>query len=297
MNFNAAEVSYRQRPLRGFEFSVNYTYSKNLSDSGGPIAVNDTNSSSGYPQNNYCLKCEYGPTGNDTRHMLNWTAVYTLPFGHGQQFLSNTNPIIDELIGGWKISGNSVILTGFANTIIASGTANVGTAGTLHANHYRTMKVSNRKWGFVNTDANGNETLAGGWGGDPSAVHSGYLANKGSQVGLPSALTCGNAGFDDGVCAYGQPAAATTGQAPIFGTAGSGTERAPGYVNYDASVQKAFRVYREQSLLFTCNAYNVGNISGYNNPGRGVNGSSTWGLVQSTRSQQRQLELELKYKF
>jgi hypothetical protein len=285
MNFNAGEVSYRQRPYQGLEFTVNYTYSKNLSDSGGPIAVNDTNSSSSYPQNNYCLRCEYGPTGNDTRHMFNWTSVYNLPFGRGKRFLGNANPIVDELAGGWTLSANSVLLSGFPNTIIANGTANVGTAGTLHANHLRKMVIQGRKWGYV------TPTIAGGWGNAPSAVQSGLAATS------SGAKTCGNAGYDDGVCAYAQPAASVTGQAPVFGNAASGTERAPGYQNYDVSLNKSFLIYHEHSMLFTCNAYNVGNISSYNNPGRGVSGSSTWGLVQSTRSQQRQLELALKYKF
>jgi hypothetical protein len=42
--------------------------------------------------------------------------------------------------------------------------------------------------------------------------------------------------------------------------------------------------------VFSANAYDVGNVSSYNNPGRGLSGSSRWGLVQSTRSQQRQIE-------
>jgi hypothetical protein len=296
-NFNAAEVTYRQRAWNGLEFTFNYTLSKNLSDTGGPIGVNDTNANSGYPQNSYCLSCDYGPTGSDTRHMLNWTAVYTLPFGRGKRYLGAANPIVNELIGGWTVSGNSVLLSGFANTILANGSANVGTAGSLRANHYRGMKVNGHKAGYVLNDPNGNETFAGWWGTDPSALHSGYLAGKGTQVGNPTANTCGNAGFDDGICAYGQPAAAASGATPIFGTSAVSTERSAGYVNYDAHLDKVFPLHAEHALVFSANAYNVGNISSYNNPGRGVSGNSTWGLVQSTRSQQRTLELELKYKF
>ncbi|WP_446741725.1 carboxypeptidase regulatory-like domain-containing protein [Silvibacterium acidisoli] len=280
MNYNGLQAQFRQRTHNGLEFTVNYTYSKNLSDSGGPIGVNDTNSSSGYPQNSYCLKCEYGPTGNDTRHMFNWTARYELPFGHGRQYMNKGNPVIDEIFGGWVVSANSVLLSGFPDTITASGSANVGTAGSLRANHYRHMVVKNRAWGYVTS------TIAGGWGTDPSAVDSGGTNSP-----------CAKAGFDDGTCAYGQPALAATGATPIFGDASVGSERSPGYQNYDAAAEKAFRVWRDQSIDFKCSAYNVGNISSYNNPGRGVDGSSTWGLVQSTRSQQRQLELQLEYKF
>ena len=102
---------------------------------------------------------------------------------------------------------------------------------------------------------------------------------------------------DDGTCAYGQPNLATAGTAPIFGTASVGSERAQGFRDIDASVQKSWKLYRDHELLFITEAYNVGNITSYNNQGRTVNGGSTWGYVQSSRSQQRQLELELKYKF
>ena len=50
-------------------------------------------------------------------------------------------------------------------------------------------------------------------------------------------------------------------------------------------------------MLFEANAYNVGNIVSYNNQGRTTGGGSTWGYVQSTRSEPRQLELQLKYMF
>ncbi len=84
---------------------------------------------------------------------------------------------------------------------------------------------------------------------------------------------------------------------PVFGTASVGSERAQGFRNIDASLQKSWKLFDTHQLQFIAEAYNVGNITSYNNQGRTVNGGSTWGYVQSTRSQQRQLELELKYKF
>ncbi len=293
-NFNAGEATYRLRPSYGFEFTLNYTYSHAMGDTSGIVAVNDNNVAGGNPQNNFCLRCEYGPSASDSRHMLNSNFVYEFPFGRGKQF-GNAVPLwLDEVIGGWKASATTIIFSGQPNTITANGGAVTG-GGTLRANHYRKLKITGRKDGvfFSKNGADvaaapGNPlTVAGAFGTDPSATNSGDVGPG----------TCGAAGFDDGICAYGQPATSTQGQAPVFGTASVGSERAQGYRTVDASVQKNFTVYKSNQLQFICNAYNVGNITSYNNEGRTVNNGSNFGYVQSTRSQQRQVEFELKYKF
>jgi hypothetical protein len=299
-NFNAAEATYRLRPSRGFEIAVNYTYSKSLGDTSGLVAVNDNNVSGGNPQNNFCLRCEYGPSASDSRHMLNSNWVYSLPIGRQGQFFTSMPRWADEIVGGWKVSGTAVLFSGQPNTITANGGAVQG-GGTLRANHYRHMKVVNRKdgvyftqnttTGVISADGatgSGNVYVyAGAWGNDPSATHSGNVGPG----------TCGTAGLDDGVCAYGQPASSTTGLPPVFGTASVGSERAQGFRQVDASLQKSWHLFSTHELQFISEFYNVGNIVSYNNEGRTVNGGSTWGYVQSTRSEPRQIELELKYKF
>jgi hypothetical protein len=292
MNFHAGEVAFRQRPHNGLEYSINYTFSKNLTDSVGQFGVNDISGGAVYPQNNYNLAGDYGPAGSDLRHMLNGNWVYQLPVGRGKRFGGNIPLFVDELIGGWKLAGSGVLLSGFPVTIQSGTSANVGSTGTQRANHYRTLKIRGRQEkGFYDGASGRHETTAGWWGTDPSALNSVNLNTDGSNTG-----TCSHAGTDDGVCAYGVPASAN-GTSPVFGTASVGTERSAGFRGVDASLVKDFTIAREHKLEFVSYFYNLGNITSYNNPGRGLNGSSTWGLIQSTRSQQRQIELALKYKF
>ncbi|HZP05317.1 MAG TPA: TonB-dependent receptor [Terracidiphilus sp.] len=302
-NFNAGEATYRLRPTYGLEFQLNYTYSHALGDTSGPIAVNDNNVAGGDPQNNFCLRCEYGPSASDSRHMLSSDWVYQLPFGRGKQFGAGVATWLDEVIGGWTVSGSAVLFSGQPNTITANGSSGAIGAGTLRANHYRTMVRKGGVDGWYQTSGGGSYApnpgldgktsagftyvIAGEWGTDPSATHSGNVG----------AGTCGTSGYDDGVCAYGQPAVSATGGAPTFGTASVGTERAQGFRQVDSSLQKAWRLHEAHQLIFIANAYNVGNIVSYNNQGRTTGGGSTWGFVQSTRSEPRQIELELKYQF
>ncbi len=306
-NFNAAEVTYRLRPYQGLEMTANYTYSKNLSDTTGPVAINDISGTTVMPEDSNDIHLEYGPVGSDQRHQFNGTFVYTLPFGRGQRFASGVNHGIDELIGGWKVSGDGVLLGGFPLAIRAGSDSNyVGGSGYIRAHQYRKMKIVGRKYGFIVGKVNGvptinqgpnAETLAGAFGTDPSATHSNYLG----------AGTCNNtaaasvSSADDGVCAYGIPSIllnGAQGKVPDFSdTAHIGTERAPSFRGADAALIKDFPVYKGNAVEFTAHAYNVGNITSYNNPNVIINGGNNWGIVQSTRSQQRQLELELKYKF
>ncbi|MGB7265649.1 MAG: hypothetical protein WBC92_09060, partial [Terracidiphilus sp.] len=303
-NFNAGEATYRLRPSYGLEFQMSYTYSKALGNTSGPIAVNDNNVSGGDPQNNFCLRCEYGPSASDSRHMLNSSWVYEMPFGRGKQLASSAPLWLDEVIGGWTVSGSAVLFSGQPNTITANGSSGATGAGTLRANHYRQMKLSGRRVdGWYETSGGGSYApdpgldgktsagytyvIAGNWGTDPSATHSGNVGTG----------TCGASGTDDRVCAYGQPAVAAAGSAPIFGTATVGSERAQGFRQVDASLQKTWTLHEEHKLLFQANAFNVGNIVSYNNQGRTTGGGSTWGYVQSTRSEPRQIELQLKYQF
>ena len=76
----------------------------------------------------------------------------------------------------------------------------------------------------------------------------------------------------------------------------NGSERAPGYQNYDASVTKIFPVYREQQLEFRVDASNVLNKTNWGNPNNTAQ-SATFGQITTVRSGPRKLQLELKYIF
>ena len=256
-NYNAAEIIYRKREGHGLTFTANYTYGKNLTNSQGFAAPSNISGGATFPQNSYNLAAEYGPAGFDIRHNFTATWVADLPFGRGQLIGHDMNRWLDAVVGGWKVSGNATLYSGFPITMQANSTANVNQS-TGRANHYRKMKIV-------------HSTVQNWWGTDPSAI------------------PC--TGPDNGVCAYGTPLANQ------FGTAGIGTERSAGFDGIDAAGFKTIQFYESHELQFRVDAYNVGNISSYNNPGRNASAATGFGLVQSTRSQQRQIQFALKYQF
>jgi hypothetical protein len=96
---------------------------------------------------------------------------------------------------------------------------------------------------------------------------------------------------DNGVCAYGNTAYGT------FGSARPGTERAPGYQQYDFSAYKDFSLFKEHKLTFRADFFNAFNITSYGNPNSYYNSGSTFGQITDVRSPARQIQFAGKYTF
>jgi hypothetical protein len=80
-----------------------------------------------FPQNSYCLRCEYGLSSYDVRHRFVASVLYDLPIGRGRS-LDITNPILNGVIGGWQIGGILTAQTGVPGTLSIGGNDNANTA-------------------------------------------------------------------------------------------------------------------------------------------------------------------------
>ncbi len=262
MNYNALQAVLRERLSHGLEFTANYTYAKAMTNSLGNYGLN-TNGFSGAFQNYYNSRADWGPAGYDVRHNFSGTGVYSLPVGQGKQYLSGVNHIVDEFIGGWRVSTAIVAYSGFAETVTggSSGTGATQSYGNSRPNQYRGLKVRGR-------------SLTKWFGTDPSATF------------------CTTPGVDDGVCAFG---VALPG---AFGTATNGDVYGPGYLNVDMSAFKDFHTFREETLGFRFDAFNAFNIVSYGNPDTGF-GDTNFGNVytQGARSTERRLQFSANYRF
>ena len=257
-NYNALQVQLRQRQWHGLEYVFNYTWSKNMTNNPGYFGIGGVDGPGVYPQNVYNPHADYGVSGFNTPNAVNFVGTYAVPFGHGRDHGSNVNRFVDWAIGGWKVSADAVMYSGFPITIGSTNNSQSNNGGGARANQYRPLRIVNR-------------SLAHWFGTDPSAT------------------PCGTT--DNGVCAYGAE------QIASFGTANVGTERAPGYRVIDTSAFKQFRTYKEQYIQFRADAFNVGNIASYSAPGATATTPATFGQITSTLSPARQLQYSLKYEF
>jgi hypothetical protein len=270
-NYQALQTVLRQRTSHGLEFTVNYTYGKALTNSAGNYAVNTAGASNfgqGAFQNYYDSAADWGPAAYDVRHNFSGTGVYSLPFGHGKQYLSGVNRAVDEAIGGWKVSTAAVVYSGFPETILGPGN-NSNSFGNARPNQYRALKIVNR-------------SIDNWYGTDPSAI------------------PCTTPGVDNGLCAFGAPAPNT------FGDARNGNTRSPRYLNVDMSAFKDFAIVREQTLGFRFDAFNAFNIASYGNPDTNIgdnnfgnisNQGTANGIQQAVRSTERRLQFSANYRF
>jgi hypothetical protein len=117
-NYNALQAQMTKRLTQGFQLNVNYTWSHFLDD----LDSSGWGAREGYQnyQNAFKPSANYANSNFDIRNMFKGQAIYQLPFGRGKQFL-NKNLLLDEVLGGWQVSGVWVIEGGNPMGITTGG--------------------------------------------------------------------------------------------------------------------------------------------------------------------------------
>ncbi|HKD09787.1 MAG TPA: carboxypeptidase-like regulatory domain-containing protein [Bryobacteraceae bacterium] len=131
-NFHALVVTVRHALSKGFAFDFNYTWSHAIDNGSGTASGNTTatslsniqSTSSGVIQNPFVPSANRGDSSFDFRHQLNANFVYQLPFGKGKMLLGNASRWMDEIVGGWQISGLVRTQSGATTNISGDGVFN-----------------------------------------------------------------------------------------------------------------------------------------------------------------------------
>jgi hypothetical protein len=125
-NYHALYVRGERRFTHGFSYLSSFTFSKAITDApqfrnaGGATGTENSPA-----QNSYDLSADRGLTNFNAKFRWINTPVYALPFGKGQQFL--TNGLASAILGGWQVATIISLQTGFPSTINLTGdTANIG---------------------------------------------------------------------------------------------------------------------------------------------------------------------------
>jgi hypothetical protein len=87
-DYHAMQLELRRRLSRGLSANVNYQYA--FSEGGSAF-------------DGFTFGRVMTQTGN-VRHAIKMQADWTLPFGRGQKFGGNVNPVVNALVGGWSFS-------------------------------------------------------------------------------------------------------------------------------------------------------------------------------------------------
>ena len=258
-NYNALQARFTHRFGQGLLFTASYTFSKFLSDVGGPEewgSINGDQGGSGI-RNYYDLKADWSVDGADIPQSLVLNYVYDLPFGRGKQFGGGMNVVENAAAGGWEVSGITTAQSGFPMSIGAGGNAASVFGGNQHA------------------DLTGQPLKSGHCGG---------------TLGVPD-IPVGSKYCFFNPAAFAAPKDFTFGDAPRYFS----NLRAPGYVDQDLTLAKWFDLKERLRLQIGVQMFNAFNHPNFDIPNSGV-GSPTMGLSSSTQgARQMQGVLKLTY--
>ena len=300
-NYNSLQTKVEKRLSGGNSLLVTYTWAHSLDDAPTPLG---TTGDWGYRQNNLIpIKMDYSNTGFDTRHRITLNAYYDVPFGAGRKFLNHPG-IADYIVGGWSANATFVAQTGNPFTVGPSGISGPNNGGS------RAIKVKN-PFSTGGTFQAPNPSLVA------SVDCAAKTRNRNNWYNPCSFKNPWNTKDATYELAHYIPvdaadAAATGATMPVYVTALSdvlgylGGKRdevyGPGYERVNMSIFKNFKTYREQSLQFRSDIFNVFNTPSLGQPSNtGI--SSTGGEITAPRNLQRLtpdsrfIQLSLKYSF
>jgi hypothetical protein len=243
-NYSALLTTLRKRFSRGFQFDLNYTFSKSLDQYGAyQNAANQA-------PNSFYQDAEYGPSTFDVTHMFNGFGLYALPF--------RTNlPVLKQLINGWEVSGIVTARSGDAAVVI-EGSQVWGGALYLGFSSGAIPTVKPATFGNdVQRDVRGSNNI--GTNSDP--------ANRGTGLNL-----------------YANPEQVYNSFRRVEisrdGRAGRANPvRGPSRWNLDTSLGKRTHITERISARFSFDFFNIFNKVDYANPDLNLNNPRGFGVI------------------
>ena len=114
-NYNALEVDANHRFSHELALRGVYTWSKAL-DNGDSLNQTTAGNAPGLASNPYNLRADWGPATYDVRNIGVISAVYTLPFGHGNAVANGLSGFANSAVSGWSVNSIVTLQSGFPIT-------------------------------------------------------------------------------------------------------------------------------------------------------------------------------------
>jgi hypothetical protein len=262
-HYHSLQTTVSRRWSQGY-FQAAYTFSKSTDvNSSGNTAFNtafndETN-----------LRNGYGLSDFDRPHRLSVSYRYDLPFFAGATGWQHA------ALGGWAISGITIIQSGTPFSIIDSAAGSVFEG----AGYTTTLTGNLAPGGSISKGYTG--------GGIGNGLANGYL-NAANFSRAPYLY------FPSGVCT--DPTGNTC--VTLFGDLGRNNYRGPYQQNWDFSLQKNFSLTERFGLRFTTDFFNIWNHANFANPAvTDVEAGSSFGRIISTVGTPRLIQFSLRLTF
>ncbi len=263
--YNSLQLSLTKRFSSGLQFLAAYTFAHGYSDA----ATNTSATGSGVSGNQNDRRANYGRSDFNREHRFVLSYVYQLP--SPKQF----NSFLNNLLGGWSISGVTTIQSGLPLSLFGTNASNAFgitgdrvqlAAGCTHAN--------------LPTSGSTTSRLGGASGG------SGYF----NRVCINGLTATGGAA----VWPLVEPGGGTN-----FGNSGVGIVVGPGQNNSDIAIIKRTPVGflgESGNIEFRTEFFNAFNHPQFGNPNSNAS-TPTFGVISTTAVNPRIIQFGLKVNF
>jgi hypothetical protein len=115
-NYNSMQIDLTHRYHSGFQFRVNYAYSKSLDDHSASFVANEGLGGTTTYLDARNPMLDWGRSNFDITHRISGHMGYELPFGKGRPLLANANRAANAIFGGWQVNAIFAAQTGFPFT-------------------------------------------------------------------------------------------------------------------------------------------------------------------------------------
>jgi Carboxypeptidase regulatory-like domain/TonB dependent receptor-like, beta-barrel len=243
--YNGLEVSATKRYGKNFSFGAGWTWARDLTDSqdsGG----GGTSFGGQVIQDQYDRQAEKADNALVLKHRAFGYAIYALPFGRGQRFLSGASGWVEGLLGGWQTSWN----------------VNLQSGQYFHPT-------------FAGRDPSNTNTI----GGRPDRIGDGNIATGERTLSRWFDASA----FKIPGCPDSNPICPESSRANVgrFGNAGLNILEGPGISNLDFALGKYFTLRENTRLQFRLIMVNALNHPNFAVPSSNINNTNTVGTITS----------------
>ena len=254
-NYNSLQVTVSKRFSDGLYFQNAYTWSHCIDNSSGLRSNTRYNNP----------RADRGNCDQDIRHRNVLSYIYELPFYKAQ------NGFAGKVLGGWQISGVTVLETGTPFNITEPTDRSLSGAGSDRPDVVGTGQLQFFDPRNTNASNGGpNRSFNGTGGGTATAATNPFFRRVGSGTSL--ALGGGR-----------------------FGTLGRNVFHGPGDITFDMTLMKRTRIGENKVIEFRSEFFNIFNHANFGNPNGNI-GSANFGRITTTRDP-RLIQFGLKFTF
>ncbi len=260
-SYDGMLLSLRKRFSKGFQFDVNYTWSHSIDNQS---TVANVTTSGGLICDATNLRVCRGNSDFDIRHLMNVNGIWELPFGRGRMFGGDAPGWVNQIIGGWEISGIFAARSGLPFSLATSSWPRT----------------------FIFDGANGVPAVLSG---DLSVLQASIHDTPNGQIQF----------FADPNLVHNPNTGTGVAQYPRHGQAGNrNVLRSTPYWNVDSALLKNFRLpWEGQRIQLRWESYNLFNHNVFAPPTSIDIGSTTLGNVTTVQSTARVMQFGLRWEF